>query len=248
MYSEYPADFHIHTCLSPCAEDEMIPVNILNMAKLIGTRIIGICDHNSAANVKPFLEIASEYEILVLPGMEVQSAEEVHMLCFFENLSGALEWQEYVYQHLPQIDNNPRYFGHQWLVDGKGNVLGEEKRMLLTSTKLTIDQIYKKVYELNGLLIPAHVDKKHYSIVSQLGFIPENIKVDAIEFSKAISENEFRKAFPHMAKHTFITSSDAHRLQEMIYQKTFLHIKSLNFNEIVLALKGLEGRKVLIKD
>ena len=134
MFSVYPADFHVHTCLSPCANDEMTPLNILNMAKLIGTKVLGICDHNSAGNVETMLQAAREYEILVIPGMEVQSVEEVHMLCLFENLSKVLKWQEYVYRYLPLMKNNPRYFGHQWLVDSEGNILGEEKRMLLTST------------------------------------------------------------------------------------------------------------------
>lgn len=248
MFFEYPADLHIHTCLSPCADDEMIPPNILNMAKLMGTKILGICDHNSARNVEAILKTAKDYEILVIPGMEVQSAEEVHLLCFFENLYQVLELQEYVYKYLPSINNNPRYFGHQWLVDGEGNILGEERRMLLTSTSLTVEEIYQKVLELNGLLIPAHVDRRHYSIISQLGFMPENIKINAVEFSRAISKTDFRKTFPHTNKYTLITSSDAHCLQEMVYQKTFLYIKSLNYSEVLLAIKGFEGRKVLIKD
>ncbi|HHY70258.1 MAG TPA: histidinol phosphatase [Thermoanaerobacterales bacterium] len=248
MLAEYPADFHIHTCLSPCADDEMIPVNILNMAELMGTKILGICDHNSAGNVKAVLKVAQDYEILVLPGMEVQSVEEVHMLCFFESLYQILEWQEYVYRYLPPIQNDPRYFGHQWFIDSQGNIIGEENRMLMGSTSLTVEEISQKVSELKGLLIPAHVDRRHYSIIGQLGFIPETLKIDAVEFSKAISEADFRKTFCDMNKYTLITSSDAHCLQEMVYQKTFFRIESLNFKEVMMAFKDLEGRKVLIKD
>lgn len=248
MLAEYPADFHVHTCLSPCAHDEMIPINILNMANLMGTRILGICDHNSAGNMKAMLEAARDYGILVIPGMEVQSAEEVHMLCFFESLYEVLTWQEYVYRHLPPIRNNPRYFGHQWLVDNHGNILGEENRMLLASTSLTVEEISQKVSELRGMLIPAHVDRRHYSIISQLGFIPEKLKIDAVEFSKAITEKELRNTFSDVNKYTLITSSDAHCLQEMVYQKTIFFIKSLNFKEVMMAFRGLEGRKVLIKD
>lgn len=248
MLAEYPADFHIHTCLSPCADDEMIPINILNMAKLMGIKILGICDHNSAGNINAMLQMAQDYDVLVIPGMEVQSVEEVHMLCFFESLCKVLEWQEYVYRSLPPIKNNPRYFGHQWFVDDQGNILGEENRMLLTSTLLTVEEISQKVSELKGLLIPAHVDRMHYSIVGQLGFIPEKLKIDAVEFSKAITEEEFRKTFCDMNKYTLITSSDAHCLQEMVYQKTFFFIESLNFKEVMMAFRGLEGRKVLIKD
>jgi PHP family Zn ribbon phosphoesterase len=248
MLAECPVDFHIHTCLSPCADDEMIPINILNMAKLMGTKILGICDHNSAANVEVMLQMAQDYEILVIPGMEVQSAEEVHMLCFFESLNDVLEWQEYVYNHLPPIKNDPRYFGYQWIVDGQGNILGEESRMLLASTSLTVEEISQKVSDLKGLLIPAHVDRRHHSIIGQLGFIPETVRIDAVEFSKAISEANFRKTFSDTNKYTLITSSDAHCLQEMVYQKTFFYVKSFNFKEVKMAFSGLEGRKVLIKD
>lgn len=246
MLKEFGADLHIHTCLSPCADDEMIPVNILNMAKLLGTKIIGICDHNSAKNVQAIIDLASGYDILVVPGMEVQSVEEVHLLCFFEKMQTLLKWQEYVYGSLPSIKNRPEYFGHQWIVDGQGNILDEECRMLLASTSFTVEDISKMVAELGGLLIPAHVDRGSYSIISQLGFIPESLRIDGIEFSRMISKNDFITKFPGLERYTLITSYDAHRLKDMVYQKTFFHIESLNYAEVVMALKGLEGRKVVV--
>lgn len=248
MLLEYPADLHIHTCLSPCASDEMIPVNILNMAALIGTKILGICDHNSAGNIEAVLKAARDYDILVIPGIEVQSAEEVHLVCLFETINQLLQFQEFIYDALPPINNNPQFFGHQWLVDDRGNLLGEETRMLLTSASLTVDEVAQKVHELQGLIIPAHVDRRHFSIIGQLGFIPENLKIDAVEFSRAISLAEFKSTFKSLTNNPLITSSDAHSLQEMVYQKTYFLLEELNFKEIILALRGLEGRKVLIKE
>lgn len=248
MFSEFAADFHIHTCLSPCAADEMIPFNILNMAKLLGTQILAICDHNSTRNLKTIMDLAKNYDILVIPGMEIQSAEEVHLLCLFSNLSKAQEWQEYVYFHLPDIKNNPKIFGHQWIVDAEGNILGEEERMLLNSTTLTVEEISRKVELLDGLLIPAHVDKNSFSLIGQLGFIPEGLNLSAIEFSRQISQREFKQKFSIDDKYTLITSSDAHSLKEMVFQKTFLYLKSLNFYEVMMALKGIEGRQVFIKE
>jgi len=248
MLLEYPADFHIHTCLSPCASDEMTPINILNMAKVMGTKILGICDHNSAGNINAMLNMAQDYDILVIPGIEVQSVEEVHLLCLFENIDQVLELQEYVYGALPSIKNNPQYFGHQWLVDERGNILGEEDRMLVTSISLTVDEVAAKVHELQGIIIPAHVDRKHFSIIGQLGFIPDNLSIDAIEFSRAISPEDFKSNFKHLLNYPLITSSDAHSLQEMVYQKTCFLLKELSFKEILMALRGLEGRKVLIRD
>jgi len=248
MLLEYPADLHIHTCLSPCASDEMIPINILNMAALLGTKILGICDHNSARNIKAMLKMAQDYDILVIPGIEVQSVEEVHLLCLFENLEQAINMQEYLYAALPAMKNNPQYLGHQWLVDEKGNTVGEEDRMLLTSVSLTVDEVAEKVHELQGVIIPAHVDRRHFSIIGQLGFIPQNLDIDAVEFSRMISLSDFKSKFKDIPDYPLITSSDAHSLQEMVYQKTYFLLKELSFKEILLALRGLEGRKVLIRE
>jgi PHP family Zn ribbon phosphoesterase len=248
MLKEYPADLHIHTCLSPCAQDEMNPVNILNMAKLMGTSIIGICDHNSAKNIKAMLEAAKDYDIFVLPGMEVESIEEVHILCFFESLHDILQWQDFVYDHLPSRKNNPDIFGRQQIVDKDGNVITEEEQMLLASTVLTVEEISTKVSETGGFIIPAHIDKKSFSLLGQLGFIPERLNLAAIEISRNITENEFKNKYNILGDYTIITSSDAHRLKEMVFQKTFFYLESLNFNEINLALSRKEGRKVIIRN
>lgn len=247
MLKQYPADLHIHTCLSPCADEEMNPANILNMAKLMGTKIIGICDHNSAKNVKPVQEAAKNYDIMVIPGMEVESAEEAHLLVFFEDLNTMLEWQDYVYRHLPARKNNPKFFGSQQIVDKDSNVIGEEDRMLISATSATAEEISQKVFEMGGMLVPAHIDRKTFSLWGQLGFIPEGLKINAIEISRNISEIEARKKFGISNRYCIITSSDAHRLQEMVFQKTFLYLESLNFAEVRMAFEALEGRRVIIK-
>lgn len=247
MLKKYPADLHIHTCLSPCASDEMIPPNILNMAKLLGTKIIGICDHNSTKNVKAMVDASRNYDILILPGMEIQSIEEVHLLCFFDRIDALKIWQSFVDNNMPIMKNVPKLFGNQFIVDKKGNILKTERKLLLTSTHLTVDQISKKVKELNGLLIPAHIDKKSFSIIGQLGFIPENLNFDALEISRNITKEEIYKKFPFVLNNCLITSSDAHSLKEMVFQKTFFYIKSLTFDEISLALRSQGGRKIVIK-
>lgn len=248
MLKEYPADLHIHTCLSPCAQEEMNPVNILNMASLIGTRILGICDHNSAKNIKAMQDASKGFDIFILSGMEVESVEEVHLLCFFEDLNSILEWQNFVYGHMPPRKNNPEIFGNQQIVDEAGNVVAEEERMLLTSTTLTVEEISQKVWEMEGLLIPAHIDKRSFSLWGQLGFIPQGLRLSAVEFSRNISESEVRRKFGFLDRYTLITSSDAHRLEEMVFQKTFFRLEELNFTEIRWALEGKEGRQVVIRE
>ncbi|MGI6485322.1 MAG: PHP domain-containing protein [Tepidanaerobacteraceae bacterium] len=248
MFDEYPADLHIHTCLSPCADDEMNPINILNMAKLQGTKILGICDHNSAKNIGAMLEAAKKYDILVIPGMEVQSAEEVHLICLFESLKEILEMQEFVYKNLPKVENEPSIFGRQLIVDAQGRVIKEERQMLLTSTMLTVEQISAKVSRLNGIFIPAHIDKRSFSLLGQLGFIPEGLDIKAVEFSRNIGEADFKKRYKINSSYTLITNSDAHRLIEMVFQKTFFYLKSLSFGELVMALEGKNGRGVIVKE
>lgn len=248
MLKIYPADFHIHTCLSPCADDEMIPINILNMARLMGTKILGICDHNSAKNLEPFTHLAKNYKILILPGIEVQSREEVHILCLFSDIEATFEFQEYIYENMPYVSNNPKYFGHQWIVDERGNIKEEESRLLIMSTDLKVDEISLKSKDLGGIMIPAHVDKKSFSIISQLGMIPKNLNITALEISRNISVDKFREKFPELLKYNLVMSSDAHRLEEMVFQKTFFYIKDLSFNEVKLALMGVGGRKVVIRD
>ncbi|MDI3480908.1 MAG: 3,5-nucleoside bisphosphate phosphatase [Tepidanaerobacteraceae bacterium] len=248
MLKAYPADLHIHTCLSPCADEEMNPANILNMAKLMGTKIIAICDHNSAKNVKPVQEAAEDYDITVIPGMEVESAEEAHLLVFFEDLNTMMEWQDYVYKHLPAIKNNPKFFGPQQIVDRDSNITGEEDKMLISAISASAEEISQRVLKMGGMLVPAHIDRKTYSLMGQLGFIPADLEISAIEISRNVSEKEARRKFNIPDKYSIITSSDAHRLKEMVFQKTFLYIKTPNFVEIKKAFKGVEGRRVIIKE
>ncbi|MCG0275223.1 MAG: PHP domain-containing protein [Thermosediminibacteraceae bacterium] len=249
MLKEFAADLHIHTCLSPCADSEMIPPNILNMAKLLGTKIIGISDHNSAKNLQAMIEASRNYEILVLPGIEVQSKEEVHVLCLFERLKEALEFQDFIYSHLPQKKNYPQYFGHQYVVDAQGNVKGEEERLLIASTDLSVDEILKNAYKLGGIVIPAHIDRNTFGILGQLGFIPEYLRVDAVEFSKNISLKEARGKFPFIFdRFPVIFSSDAHCLKDMVFQKTYFLLKEPTFEEIKKALIGIGGRGVVLRE
>ncbi|TYP57661.1 PHP domain-containing protein [Thermosediminibacter litoriperuensis] len=249
MLREFPADLHVHTCLSPCADPEMVPPNILNMANLMGIKIVGVCDHNSAGNLEAIMIASRTYDILILPGIEVQSTEEIHILCFFENLKKTFEFQEFLYRHLPDKKNRPEYFGHQHVVDFRGNVTGEEEKLLIASAALSVDEISKKVIELGGIFIPAHVDRRTFSILGQLGFIPDYLEPDAVEFSRNITLEEARVKFPDIiGKYPVVFSSDAHRLEDMVFQKTYLLLEEPTFEEIKRAFKGIDGRRVILKE
>ncbi|MCF6096554.1 PHP domain-containing protein [Thermovorax subterraneus] len=249
MLKEFPADLHVHTCLSPCAEDEMVPPNILNMARLMGIKILGVADHNSAKNLPAMVEASCGFDGLILPGIEVQTREEVHVLCYFESLKVAMEFQDFIYEHLPPKKNDPRRLGRQYLVDKMGNVTGEEERLLIASADLSVDEVAEKVFDFGGIFIPAHVERMSFGIIGQLGFIPEDMKVHAVEFSKNVSVDEARYRFPDIfAKYPVVFSSDAHCLKDMVFRKTYFLLEKPTFEEVKRAFKGWGGRRVVLKD
>lgn len=246
MLLEVAADLHIHSALSPCAEREMTPPALLELAARRGLGLLAITDHNSAQNVEAFMRKALEYGITVLPGMEVQTREEVHIVCLFPGLGEVKALEEVVYRHLPDRLNDERYFGPQEKVDAQGQVIGREERLLLTSTDLSVDQVRAIVKDLKGLFIPAHVDRRSFSLISNLGFIPEELAPDAVEISRHLGPKEAKRRYPELNKFTLVSSSDAHRLEEILPRRTVFMVEEISFSEIIRALRGHDGRKVVV--
>jgi PHP family Zn ribbon phosphoesterase len=180
-------DLHIHTVLSACAEVEMIPPLIVQRALELGLGMIGIADHNCAANAAAVVEAAQGTGLTVLPGMEVQTREEVHMLCLFDALEQVERWQGTVDAALPRRPNRESFFGAQYVVDASGAHRYTEERLLATSTSLSVEQVAEGVVALGGMCIPAHIDRPSYSILSNLGFVPQGLRVAGLEItSRAI--------------------------------------------------------------
>ncbi len=176
-------DLHIHTVLSPCAEVEMIPPLIVRRAVELGLGMIGIADHNCAANAAAVIEAARGTGLTVLPGMEVQTREEVHVLCMFDTLEQVEGWQRTVDAALPGLPNREGFFGAQYVVDATGAHRYTEERLLATSTSLSVEQVAAGVGSLGGLCIPAHIDRPSFSILSNLGFVPQGLPVAGLEIS-----------------------------------------------------------------
>jgi len=239
------ADLHIHTVLSPCAEVEMIPPLIVERALRLGVGIIGITDHNSAENVAAVMEAAWGNALAVLPGMEVQTREEVHLLCLFDTLEQVLVMQGRVYNHLPPLKNRAEVFGAQLVVDAKGCFVRHNDRLLLTSTSLSVEEVVARARDLAGLCIPAHVDRPSYSLLANLGFIPAESSFPAVEISRQATASGARGAFPDVADYTLIVSGDAHRLEEMSARTAF-QIEAPTIAELFLALTGGQGRGVVV--
>jgi PHP family Zn ribbon phosphoesterase len=243
---QWRADLHVHTVLSPCAEVEMIPPLIVQAALEKGIDLIAITDHNASANVAAVQKAAERTSLTVLPGMEVQSREEVHLLTLFETLDDLQAWQAEVDGSLPDLSNQPEYFGEQFVVDETGEFLRSETRLLLTSTSFTIDEIFDRVKALRGIVIPAHVDRFSYGLFPTLGLISENWDPPALEISRRISPEQAGTTFPATRNYKLIQSGDVHRLDDFL-GTTIFTIASPTLLELSMAFYHLRERDVCIE-
>jgi len=244
----YKVDLHTHTVLSPCGDLEMSPTSIIKRAKEKKIDILGITDHNSTKNCKALNDIAKDNDILILKGAEVTTKEEVHCLAFFEKDDELFDFQKYLDEHLPKVKNDVNKFGYQVVVDKDENIIEQIDWLLISALDVNINQIEKKVHELNGLFIPAHIDRMRYSILSQLGFVPSDLRIDALEISKFVEKDEFVKQNNYLADYCFIQSSDAHFLENIGDTTTYFQMENKSFSEIRNALRGLNGRKVIVNE
>lgn len=238
----YRADLHIHTVLSPCGDIYMSPSAIIEQAKKLHLDVIAITDHNSTRQVKVTKELGKENGILVIGGVEITTQEEAHALAYFETEEQLDTFQEYLDQHLPKIPNDEERFGYQLIVDRDEDIIGEEEYLLLSAIDADLDTLYNKVHEIGGLFVPAHVNKPASSLMSQLGFIPPDIKADALEISKHVKKEDFLKKFAYLKKFMFTKSSDAHYLHIIGEVHCILNMYDLTFDEFRRTLRAEDGR------
>lgn len=222
----------------------MHPVNIVLKAVEKGLDIIGITDHNTTRHCALISRLAVEKGIYVMQGAEVTTKEEVHCLTFFENSDALIRFQDFLDEYLPDILNVPEMFGYQVEVDENENIVFEEERLLINAISRSIEDVEAVVHELGGLFIPAHIDKKKNSIYSQLGFLPADLKADALEVSGLSSPEKFTATHPEIAGLALIRSSDAHLPENIGRTITDFYLESPSFSEIAMALKGEKGRRI----
>ena len=209
-------DFHIHSALSPCGDKDMTPNNIVNMAAIIGLDAIAISDHNSVGNVRAAMKVGEQVGVKVLAGMEVETAEEIHVLTLYETIEAAEEVAKKVYDALPDIKNRPEIFGNQYYMDEDDNIIGEEEKLLISPTSLSTERLLDIVKSVGGLYFPAHVDRHSYSILTNLGFIPEELNIDGIEISKKVSDvGVYLDSRPDLKGYAVLRNSDAHYLTDI---------------------------------
>ena len=225
----------------------MAPGPMLEEARKKHLDLIAITDHNSGENAKAFCEASQGTGITVLPGMEVTTEEEAHVLALFDDLDALAAWQAIVYDALPSIKNNEDFFGVQVEVDAQNAVVQVHDRFFAGTTSLSIDRVVMHVHALGGLCIPAHVDKPVFSVISQLGTIPPDLDVIALEVFRATPLEQARQQYPDVNRYSLVRSSDAHYLKDIGAARTTYYIETPTIRELRKALLHIDGRRFTVE-
>lgn len=227
-----PYDLHIHSCLSPCGDEEMTPNNIVGMAQLLELPVIAVADHNTARQLPAVQKLVEEAGILLVPAIEITTAEEAHVLSLFPDLESALAMSDELYEALPPVRNKPDIFGAQIIMDEDDNPTGELTKLLINATRFPIGEVFKRVRGHGGVPVPAHIDKSSYSVLSSLGMIPPELEVKTVE----VSPNGIKKGFvpPGDEKYRVITDSDAHALEVLSgHEASAMELEELSIEAIL---------------
>lgn len=221
-------DLHIHSALSPCADNDMTPNNIVNMSLIKGLDIIAVTDHNSCGNVRAVCGVSAD-RLLVIPGMEIETSEEVHVVCYFPDIDSAEKMEEEIRKNMSGIKNREEIFGKQLYMDSEDNIVGKEELLLVSATKLGISEVFELAKKHNGVAVPAHIDRSSYSVLSNLGFIPPELDITAVEITpknRKTMENDYKN-------YKILSNSDAHYLEDISEPQFTIDIMTKNAKSVI---------------
>lgn len=230
-------DMHIHSCLSPCGEDEMLPNDIVQMALINGLQMIAVCDHNSCANVPAVMAAAAKTELAVVPAMELCTAEEVHILCYFTEIQQALAFSDYVYQKLPEVQNVPRIFGNQFICDENDRIVSSVDKLLTNAAEIPLEELPELMRKYAGTAIPAHIEKGSNSILSNLGFIPPEFPFVTTEIFISCEFEKAKMRHAVLSSLKILKNSDAHCLVDILERQQSLPLSENTAAAFVSYLK-----------
>ena len=231
-------DLHIHSCLSPCGDDDSTPANIAGMAAIKGLDVIALTDHNSCRNTPAAKKTADEYGVIFIPGMELTTAEEVHVLCLFETVEAALDWDRFVYDKLLKIKNKSEIFGNQILYNTDDEIAGYEENLLINATSITFDEVLELVQKFGGIMIPSHLEKSSTSLISNLGMIPDNSEFKTVEVNHLDKLHELKRNHPYINDCRIICDSDAHQLVDIKEPELTIPVEDKSPQAVLNYLKG----------
>ena len=213
---KYYYDLHIHSCLSPCGDDDSTPNSIAGMGELNGLSIMALTDHNTVKNCPAFFEAACRHGIIPIAGMELTTAEEIHVVCLFEKLENALAFGNEVENRRILIKNRTDIFGNQLVCDGEDNVIGNEEFLLSNATTVSFDDVPKLVESFGGICYPAHIDRDSNSVTAVLGGLPPD---NAFKFAELHDKAKAENYLDFGCE--FVISSDAHYLWDISENENF---------------------------
>lgn len=231
-------DLHIHSCLSPCGDDDMTPGNIVGMAAIKGLDVIALTDHNSCKNCPAFLRIAEQFGVLAIPGMEINTSEEVHAVCLFSTLEQAMAFDSYVYERLMKFPNKEEVFGKQQICNEEDEVVGTEPLLLINSVDISFDELWDLVDSYGGVMVPAHIEKAANSLIANLGFVPPDSRFRTAELKDLKKLHEVRKGNPYLNECRIISDSDAHYLEDIHEPRLTISVRERSVDAVIRYLKG----------
>ena len=231
-------DFHIHSCLSPCGDKDMTPQNIVNMAKIMGYDAIALTDHNTSRNCEAVVKVGKALGITVIPGMELCSSEEVHIVCLFPDCEKANAFSDYVYSTLSPVKNKPSVFGAQIIMNENDEITGYEETLLITASGISCANAVEAVKSYGGICYPAHIDRSSFSIISNLGTIDESFGFRCAEIFDISMQEELKQKHPYLNNLKILSDSDAHYLENMrIPEGCYIEVKENSVSAILEYLK-----------
>lgn len=229
-------DLHLHSCLSPCGDNESTPGNIVGMAVVKNLDVIALTDHNTCKNCASAMAIGKEYGITVIPGMELTTSEEVHVLCLFYTLEDAMRFDAFVEPRILQIPNDPKSFGDQFICDENDEVIGSFQTLLISATDISFDKVNEVLKDFNGVMIPAHIDKNSFSLMSNLGFVPPDSDFRCFELADMKNLHSLSERNPYLKECNVITDSDAHYIEKINEAVNTLYAKSNSIKDVLDSL------------
>ncbi len=230
--NRYYYDLHMHSCLSPCADSDMTPANIAGMSYISKLDIVALTDHNSSKNCPAFFKAASSYGIIPIAGMELTTSEDIHMVCLFEQLKAALDFDESLNPYRLKIKNNTSVYNPQRVMDEEDKIIEVVENLLSPSVMLTIEDAYEMATSMGAVCYPAHVDRQSNSVIAILGDLPEDIPFNCAEFAHEQNIDEFIKNYPSLSGKRVILGSDAHALTMIKDRRAYFELEG-NSNEEV---------------
>lgn len=234
----YRYDLHTHSCLSPCGDNDMTPNNLVNMAALLGCEILAVTDHNTCRNAPAAVRVGEAAGVLVIPGMELCTAEEAHVVCLFEAVEAALAFDEYVAAHTMHIPNRPEIFGEQLILNERDEEISRIDRLLITATEISVNDVQALVASYGGVAFPAHVDKDAYSVTAALGAIPPEAGFRAAELSGGADRAAVLRLYPELQDMILLRDSDAHYLHLMQENMAQVELPARTAGALLDVLRG----------